>query len=150
MTRVKGPATAAALVMPPAHRQVRWVILLLLFGVTVINFVDRQTLSVLAPIIRDTFHLSNTQYGTIVSWFQFGMVVGEFPMGWLMDRVGVRLGLAGAVLWRRPDRFGASGCFGSGWGLVSAPTTRGATRSSRSGFRCASARSPSGYSTAPR
>jgi MFS transporter, ACS family, hexuronate transporter len=93
------PAPTTALVMPPARRQVRWVILMLLFGVTVINFVDRQTLSVLAPIIRDTFHLSNTQYGTIVSWFQFGMVVGEFPMGWLMDRVGVRVGLAGAVLW---------------------------------------------------
>lgn len=30
-----------------------------------INFVDRQALSVLLPIIRDTFHLSNTQYGTI-------------------------------------------------------------------------------------
>jgi ACS family hexuronate transporter-like MFS transporter len=99
MTRVTTSASPAGLVMPPAHRQVRWIILVLLFGVTVINFVDRQTLSVLAPIIRDTFHLSNTQYGTIVSWFQFGMVVGEFPMGWLMDRVGVRLGLAGAVVW---------------------------------------------------
>jgi ACS family hexuronate transporter-like MFS transporter len=99
MTRVTTPASPASLVMPPAHRQVRWMILVLLFGVTVINFVDRQTLSVLAPIIRDTFHLSNTQYGTIVSWFQLGMVVGEFPMGWLMDRVGVRLGLAGAVVW---------------------------------------------------
>jgi ACS family hexuronate transporter-like MFS transporter len=78
---------------------VRWWILALLFFVTVINFVDRQALSVLAPIIRETFHLSNTQYGTIVSWFQFGMVVGEFPMGWLMDRVGVRFGLAFAVTW---------------------------------------------------
>lgn len=77
----------------------RWVILALLFGVTVINFVDRQTLSVLAPIIRDTFHLTNTQYGSIVSWFQFGMVAGEFPMGWLMDRVGVRAGLGFAVVW---------------------------------------------------
>jgi ACS family hexuronate transporter-like MFS transporter len=81
------------------HHRVRWGILALLFSVTVINFVDRQTLSVLAPIIRDTFHLSNTQYGTIVSWFQFGMVVGEFPMGWLMDRAGVRVGLAFAVMW---------------------------------------------------
>jgi MFS transporter, ACS family, aldohexuronate transporter len=99
---VTAPAAPAPLAPAGgAHRSrpVRWVILALLFGVTVINFVDRQTLSVLAPIIRDTFHLSNTQYGTIVSWFQFGMVVGEFPMGWLMDRVGVRIGLAGAVLW---------------------------------------------------
>jgi MFS transporter, ACS family, hexuronate transporter len=89
----------AAVAMPPLRRQVRWWILALLFSVTVINFVDRQALSVLAPIIRDTFHLSNTQYGTIVSWFQFGMVVGEFPMGWLMDRLGVRFGLAFAVMW---------------------------------------------------
>jgi len=85
--------------MPPVWRQKRWWVLALLFTITVINFVDRQALSVLAPIIRDTFHLSNTQYGTIVSWFQFGMVVGEFPMGLLMDRVGVRLGLGLAVLW---------------------------------------------------
>lgn len=85
--------------LPPLRRQVRWWILGLLFLATVINFVDRQTLSVLAPVIRDTFHLSNTQYGTIVSWFQFGMVVGEFPMGWLMDRIGVRIGLGLAVLW---------------------------------------------------
>jgi ACS family hexuronate transporter-like MFS transporter len=91
--------TVAPAQSPSAVGRVRWVILALLFGVTVINFVDRQTLSVLAPIIRDTFHLSNTQYGTIVSWFQFGMVVGEFPMGWLMDRVGVRIGLTAAVLW---------------------------------------------------
>jgi ACS family hexuronate transporter-like MFS transporter len=86
-------------VMPPLRRQVRWWILGLLFCITVINFVDRQVLSVLAPIIRDTFHLSNTEYGTIVSTFQFGMVVGEFPMGWLMDHVGVRIGLGFAVLW---------------------------------------------------
>jgi ACS family hexuronate transporter-like MFS transporter len=91
------PGDASAL--PPARRQVRWWILGLLFSVTVINFIDRQTLSVLAPLIRQTFHLSNTDYGTIVSWFQTGMVVGEFPMGWLMDRAGVRFGLAFAVAW---------------------------------------------------
>ncbi|HWB30250.1 MAG TPA: MFS transporter [Vicinamibacterales bacterium] len=88
-----------ALRLPPLLRQKRWWVLALLFLVTVVNFVDRQTLSVLAPIIRDTFHLSNEQYGTIVSWFQFGMVVGEFPMGALMDRIGVRAGLTLAVLW---------------------------------------------------
>ena len=42
-------------VMPPLHRQVRWWILGLLFFVTVINFVDRLTLSFVAPILRDTF-----------------------------------------------------------------------------------------------
>ncbi len=79
--------------------QRRWVILALLFAITVINFIDRQTLSVLAPVIREIFHLSNAQYGRIVAALQFGMMSGEFPMGYLMDRWGTRLGLSIAVLW---------------------------------------------------
>jgi len=77
----------------------RWIILGLLFTITVINFIDRQTLSVLAPVLRIAFHLSNAQYGRIVSALQFGMMSGEFPMGYLMDRWGARLGLSVAVLW---------------------------------------------------
>jgi len=77
----------------------RWIILSLLLLITVINFIDRQTLSVLAPVLRQRLHLSNTQYGRVVSVFQFGMMSGEFPMGWVMDNWGVRLGLGGAVLW---------------------------------------------------
>jgi MFS transporter, ACS family, hexuronate transporter len=79
--------------------RVRWIVLSLLVAVTVINFIDRQTVSVLAPVLRQALHLSNEQYGRVVAAFQFGMMSGEFPMGWLMDRWGVRLGLAGAVLW---------------------------------------------------
>ena len=74
-------------------------ILTLLFAVTVINFVDRQSLSVVAPILRDQLHLTNLQYGTILAAFSFGMLAGEFPMGWLMDRKGVRGGLSFAVVW---------------------------------------------------
>jgi ACS family hexuronate transporter-like MFS transporter len=85
--------------MPPVHRQVRWWILAMLFCVTMINFIDRQTLSVTAPKLREIFSLSNTQYGIIVSAFQMGMLFGEFPMGWLMDRRGARVGLTFAVLW---------------------------------------------------
>jgi len=71
----------------------------LLLAITIINFIDRQTVSVLAPILRQALHLSNEQYGRIVAAFQFGMMSGEFPMGWIMDNLGVRLGLTGAVLW---------------------------------------------------
>jgi MFS transporter, ACS family, hexuronate transporter len=77
----------------------RWLVLWLLLLITIVNFIDRQTVSVLAPLIRASLHLSNAQYGRIVAAFQFGMMTGEFPMGWLMDRWGVRLGLLGAVLW---------------------------------------------------
>ena len=83
----------------PVWRQVRWRILALLFLITVINFVDRQTLSVVAPTLRDTFHLSNTEYGFIGSAFMAGMLLAEFPMGYFMDRIGVRAGLSFAVVW---------------------------------------------------
>ena len=76
----------------------RHLILALLFTITVINFIDRQTVSVLAPVIRSAFHLSNEAYGRIVAAFQFGMMSGELPMGWIMDRWGCRLGLFCAVL----------------------------------------------------
>lgn len=90
---IDAPAVDAAM-----HRR-RWWILTLLFTITVINFIDRQTLSVLAPVIRTIFHLSNEQYGRIVAALQFGMMSGEFPMGYLMDRWGTRIGLSVAVLW---------------------------------------------------
>lgn len=77
----------------------RWLILGLLFAITVINFIDRQTVSVLAPLIRHAFHLSTEAYGRIVAAFQLGMMGGELPMGWIMDRWGCRLGLCAAVLW---------------------------------------------------
>jgi MFS transporter, ACS family, hexuronate transporter len=82
----------------PTVSRRRWLILTLLFLITVVNFIDRQTLSILAPLLRSTLHLSNEQYGRIVSAFQFGMMSGEFPMGYLMDRWGARLGLSLAVI----------------------------------------------------
>jgi MFS transporter, ACS family, hexuronate transporter len=85
--------------MPPLFRQVRWWILLMLFLVTVINFVDRQSLSIVAPLLRESLKLSNTDYGIIVACFQMGMMLGEFPMGTVMDRFGVRFGLSFAVTW---------------------------------------------------
>jgi len=81
------------------RHQVRWLILGLLFLVTVINFVDRLTLSYVAPILRDSFHLSNADYGDIVSGFVLGMMLCELPMGWLMDRRGPRFGFSFAVIW---------------------------------------------------
>ena len=72
----------------------RWLILSLIFAITVINFIDRQTLSVLAPVLCKALNLSNTEYGRIVSALQFGLMSGEFPVGYLMDRWGARLGTA--------------------------------------------------------
>lgn len=84
---------------PSSHANRRWAILAMLTAITVVNFIDRQTVAVLAPVIKQAFHLSNGAYGRIVAAFQFGMMTGELPMGWLMDRVGCQLGLFAAVFW---------------------------------------------------
>lgn len=76
-----------------------WLVLSLLFLLTVIMFIARQALSVMAPVLRTVFHLSNQAYGRIVSALGFGMMSGEFPMGMLMDWLGSRLGLTVAVAW---------------------------------------------------
>jgi ACS family hexuronate transporter-like MFS transporter len=76
-----------------------WLILTLLFLLTVILFIARQALSVMAPVLRTLFHLSNEQYGRIVSALGFGMMSGEFPVGALMDKLGSRVGLSLAVAW---------------------------------------------------
>lgn len=76
-----------------------WLILCLLFFLTVIMFIARQALSVMAPVLRTVFHLTNAAYGRIVSALGFGMMTGEFPMGYLMDRLGARLGLTAAIAW---------------------------------------------------
>ena len=76
-----------------------WLILSLLFFLTVIMFIARQALSVMAPVLRTVFHLSNAAYGRIVSALGFGMMTGEFPMGYLMDRLGARLGLTAGRRW---------------------------------------------------
>jgi ACS family hexuronate transporter-like MFS transporter len=92
------PEAVAPAQASKAMSRSRWLLLALLFSIIVINFIDRQTLSMLAPVLRAVFHLSNTAYGRIVAALQFGMMTGEFPMGWLMDRWGARLGLTAAVL----------------------------------------------------
>ncbi len=84
---------------PPQANVQRWTILSLLFAITVINIIDRQTVSVLAPLIKAAFHLSDEAYGRIVAAFQFGMMSGELPMGQLMDQWGCRIGMCAAVCW---------------------------------------------------
>jgi len=93
-----GQAESKTTATGPANQH-PWLILSLLFVLTVIMFIARQALSVMAPVLRTVFHLSNAAYGRIVSALGFGMMSGEFPMGYLMDRLGARLGLSAAVAW---------------------------------------------------
>src|SRR6478752_2238588 len=71
----------------------RWTIVGLLAASITINLLDRQTLSVLAPLLREQWKWTNAQYGYIAVAFNLGMMLGQIPAGQLMDRVGTRIGL---------------------------------------------------------
>jgi ACS family hexuronate transporter-like MFS transporter len=77
----------------------RAVILTLLFICTVINYVDRQTLSILAPTLRLELHLSETDYADVVSAFLISYTVMYSVSGRLLDRIGARIGLAACIGW---------------------------------------------------
>src|SRR5215510_10619516 len=77
----------------------RWWIGALLFASTVINYFDRQTLSLLAPYLKQDFHWTNTDYANIVVAFRVAYSIGMTACGRLMDRVGTKRGLTITVLW---------------------------------------------------
>ena len=80
-------------------KHLRWWIVWTLFGSTVINYISRQTLSVLAPVLTHELHLDRTQYAQIVSAFQIAYALTWLVGGILIDVIGTRLGLALAVIW---------------------------------------------------
>lgn len=75
----------------------RWLIVLLLAAFSVVNYVDRQALSVLAPTLRKELGISTEQYSYIVSTFLAAYAVGYAVNGRLLDKIGVKLGLALAL-----------------------------------------------------
>jgi ACS family hexuronate transporter-like MFS transporter len=60
--------------------------------------VDRQVLGILAPTLQRELHWTEADYGDIVSWFSFAYAFGFLAAGRIIDWIGVRRGLAGAVV----------------------------------------------------
>ncbi len=83
-----------------AHMRMRWVIVGLLFFATTINYLDRAILGVILPEIRDQFHFGLQAYGLIQMWFQLAYAGGSLVGGYLLDRLGTRVGYGiAAALW---------------------------------------------------
>ena len=80
-------------------RNLRWWIGGLLFASTVINYIDRQTLSVLAPFLKDEYHWSNTDFATVLIAFRVAYTIMQAVSGRLLDWLGTRRGLALSVTW---------------------------------------------------
>jgi MFS transporter, ACS family, hexuronate transporter len=78
-------------------RGLRWWIGGLLFLSTVINFIDRQTLSVLAPVLLAQYHWTNTDFASILIAFRIAYTLMQAGGGRFIDRFGARLGLSVTV-----------------------------------------------------
>jgi MFS transporter, ACS family, hexuronate transporter len=72
----------------------RWFIAALLCAATIVNYLHRQLLSVLAPLLRQDLHLSNTQYSYAIDSFLISYAVMFTIGGWIVDRLNTRRGLA--------------------------------------------------------
>jgi len=77
----------------------RWWIGTLLFLSTVINYIDRQTLSVLGPHLKTEFGWTNEKFALIIIAFRLAYTVMQPVSGRLLDRFGTRNGLTLGVLW---------------------------------------------------
>jgi MFS transporter, ACS family, hexuronate transporter len=84
-------------VFKPARR--RWVVLGLLFASTILNYVDRQTLSILAVYIQAELGMSTIDYARIVQVFLLTYTVAYLGAGWVTDKLGTKLSLALFVGW---------------------------------------------------
>src|SRR5580704_6166180 len=80
--------------------RMRWVIVGLLFFATSINYLDRAILGVILPEIREQFHFGLETYGVIQFWFQIAYAGGSLLGGYLLDRLGTRMGYGiAAAIW---------------------------------------------------
>lgn len=75
-------------------RNLRWYIGALLFLSTVINYIDRQTLSVLAPYIKEEYRWNNSDFALLIIAFRLAYAVGQTAAGRLLDSIGTRQGLS--------------------------------------------------------
>ncbi|MGH9837790.1 MAG: MFS transporter [Blastocatellia bacterium] len=75
----------------------RWSVVALLFCLSVVNYLDRQTLSVLAPTLREKLNFGTVEYSYVVAAFLAAYTIGFGLSGRVLDRIGVKLGVALAL-----------------------------------------------------
>ncbi len=76
-----------------------WGICWLMFASTVLNYMDRQAIALVAPQIKGEFKLLNVDFGWVMAAFALTYALFQVPAGYLVDRWNVRWAYAGAVAW---------------------------------------------------
>ena len=72
----------------------RWTILSLVFFATTVNYLDRQVISLLKPVLEAEFNWTEIDYGNIISVFQLCYALGMLGVGYIIDKIGTKLGYA--------------------------------------------------------
>jgi len=90
ITNAAGEAAIQAVAKP--RGRVRWVVCWLLFAAVVLSYIDRLVLGVLKPQLTALYGWTNSGYGDVTGYFQVCYGLGFLAFGWLIDRIGPRLG----------------------------------------------------------
>ena len=79
--------------------QVRWLLVLWLFVLSAVAYLDRVNLSIASAKLTEEFAIGNVRLGFVFSAFLFGYALFQTPAGWLADRFGPRRVLTAGVVW---------------------------------------------------
>jgi ACS family hexuronate transporter-like MFS transporter len=82
----------------PKNRNIRWFMLSLVFLATTINYLDRQVMGLLKPVLEKEFSWDEKDYSYIVMAFTTTYAIGYLAMGRLIDRVGTKIGYAVSLI----------------------------------------------------
>jgi MFS transporter, ACS family, hexuronate transporter len=77
----------------------RWIAVSVFVASSILNYLDRTLLNVLAPLIMSELHFSQTRFGLLISAFSVAYAASSPITGWFLDRVGVNRGISAAVSW---------------------------------------------------
>lgn len=83
--------------LTPRIGNYRWMICTLLFFATTINYIDRQILSLIKPILDEELGWSNEAFGIVNSVFQGAYGIGLLGFGWFVDRFGTKIGYSVSI-----------------------------------------------------
>ena len=95
-TKESGVSDGGGASDPVVNRTRNWLIALLFFG-TIINYIDRQVLSLLKPTISAEYGWGDAEFAHFASASQLAAAAALLFVGWIIDRFGVRLAYGAAV-----------------------------------------------------
>jgi ACS family hexuronate transporter-like MFS transporter len=100
-------------------RNYRWLVVVLLFFATTINYIDRQIIGLLKPLLEKEFNWSETDFAHIIMAFTAAYAAGLLFFGWLIDKIGTKLGYTiTVVIWSIAGMLHALARSAFGFGLA--------------------------------